>query len=231
MFSVFINNLNKKSHSFRSEMNCWFLVSGKPTGHSERFSAWSNSSEFWLCSLFRKSSGHPSSLRIGLINNKTLLLVMPSNIISICNPCGKNGKLVAKGMCKLCYQKYGAPFVVCKNCNKKKAHHGRGLCGGCYNKIYRYDRIKRSNIKRYHSIPYELWQDLTRECLICGFGKIVDLHHVDYNRCNNSRGNLIGLCPNHHKMVHTSQYKVLIEKQIATKLTKGARNIHYTNRF
>lgn len=41
------------------------------------------------------------------------------------------------------------------------------------------------------------------ECAICGFDKIVAIHHIDENKQNNNPTNLIPLCPNHHEMVHS----------------------------
>jgi len=59
--------------------------------------------------------------------------------------------------------------------------------------------------KRYHvGITYK---QLTKECIICGFNKVVGLHHIDENRKNNNSNNLIGLCPNHHQMYHNYRYR------------------------
>ena len=41
------------------------------------------------------------------------------------------------------------------------------------------------------------------ECVVCGFDKIVAVHHIDENKKNSDPGNLIPLCPNHHEMVHS----------------------------
>lgn len=46
------------------------------------------------------------------------------------------------------------------------------------------------------------YSELTKECAICGFKELVDLHHIDNNRENASIDNLIGLCPNHHFLIH-----------------------------
>ena len=53
------------------------------------------------------------------------------------------------------------------------------------------------------------------KCIICGFDKVVDVHHLDENNKNNSPDNLVPLCPNHHKMYHSIKYKqeVLAEIQ------------------
>jgi hypothetical protein len=40
-------------------------------------------------------------------------------------------------------------------------------------------------------------------CVVCGFDKIVAIHHIDENKNNNHPSNLIPLCPNHHGMVHS----------------------------
>jgi predicted HNH restriction endonuclease len=45
----------------------------------------------------------------------------------------------------------------------------------------------------------------------------VDLHHLDGNHDNNSKKNLIGLCPNHHKMIHMIEFKEEILKQLKQK--------------
>lgn len=45
-----------------------------------------------------------------------------------------------------------------------------------------------------------------RCCILCGFDKIVEVHHYDYNHHNNVPENLVPLCPNHHQMVH-SKYR------------------------
>ena len=80
-------------------------------------------------------------------------------------------------------------------------------CTNCYNKLYKYDSIKKHNIKKWHKIDLETHRKITEKCAICGFDKIVDLHHIDRNHENNSPENLVGLCPNHHKMTHMDNYR------------------------
>lgn len=74
---------------------------------------------------------------------------------------------------------------------------------------------------KQHGISLKLWRELTKKCFLCGFDKIVDLHHIDHNRENRSKKNLIGLCPNHHKMVHDMRFKEEIERQIREELAKS----------
>jgi len=52
-----------------------------------------------------------------------------------------------------------------------------------------------------------------KKCIICDEKKIVEVHHCDENKKNNSPDNLIPLCPTHHQYFH-SRYKYIIEDQI-----------------
>ncbi len=44
------------------------------------------------------------------------------------------------------------------------------------------------------------------KCVVCGFDKVLEVHHLDKNRDNNSKENLVPLCPNHHRMIHTPEF-------------------------
>ena len=85
--------------------------------------------------------------------------------------------------------------------------HAKGLCAGCYNFVFHLDKTKERNHRKNHNIDITTYKKITEKCFICGFNEIVDLHHIDENRENNSESNLIGLCPNHHKMIHDFRYK------------------------
>ena len=63
----------------------------------------------------------------------------------------------------------------------------------------------------YRRICFSVWE---RKCIICGFDKVVDVHHLDENHNNNDVRNLVPLCPNHHKMYHTTQYKQEVLQEI-----------------
>lgn len=56
------------------------------------------------------------------------------------------------------------------------------------------------NAKRYKTVAL---QHHKHKCVICGFDKVVAIHHIDENRQNNAPSNLIPLCPNHHEMYHS----------------------------
>ena len=51
------------------------------------------------------------------------------------------------------------------------------------------------------------------KCVVCGECKVIDVHHNDENKSNNSPQNLIPLCPTHHAYVHRG-YKDLVQDDI-----------------
>lgn len=63
------------------------------------------------------------------------------------------------------------------------------------------------NATNYRTIAFQHWKC---ECTICGFDKVVAVHHIDENHYNNDPKNLIPLCPNHHEMVHSKWYNEVI---------------------
>lgn len=141
----------------------------------------------------------------------------PNNELGLsvqCLNCEKQSKSIRikgahKGYCHTCYKKlfWKPKLIICKRCKREMIHQAHGLCMGCYNSVYHIEVIKASNTKRYHNISHELYKQVTKECVLCGFNKIVDLHHIDLNHDNNSADNLTGLCPNHHKMIHHRDYR------------------------
>ena len=73
------------------------------------------------------------------------------------------------------------------------------------------------NATHYKTIALQHWK---HECVICGFDKIVAIHHIDENHDNNDPQNLIPLCPNHHEMVHSrwkDEVVPLIEQAVECK--------------
>lgn len=125
-----------------------------------------------------------------------------------CPKCKKVTEHHGKGLCFNCYRKYAwvKKNIICKHCGRERPHKAKGMCDSCHVKVYHYDRIKNHNYKKVHNISPELYKKVTQQCIVCGFDKAVDLHHLDKNRKNNSEKNLIGLCPNHHKMIHNYKY-------------------------
>ncbi len=139
--------------------------------------------------------------------------------IKRCKNCGKETFEHSKGLCITCYKKliWKPKKIVCKICGKKRIHHAKGMCHNCANKILYYDHIKKHNYRKWHNIDLEVYKKLTKQCVICGFDKIVDLHHLDGDHKHNSQENLVALCPNHHKMIHMREFKESIMKTLERK--------------
>ena len=66
------------------------------------------------------------------------------------------------------------------------------------------------NASHYRTIGL---QHHDKKCAICGFDRIVAIHHIDEDKKNNNPKNLVPLCPNHHAMVH-SKWKFEIQPLI-----------------
>ncbi len=143
----------------------------------------------------------------------------------ICISCNLVKEIHAKKMCYACYRKHSwtPKIIICKRCKNKRPHHSKGLCPGCYNFVFHLEKAKQDNYKKYHKIPLELYKKVTKKCTLCNFDNIVELHHLDENKENSSETNLIGLCPNHHKMLHDFRFK----KGIVSQLRERGFNIPY----
>jgi hypothetical protein len=140
--------------------------------------------------------------------------------VIICSNCGKESIVKYSGsLCITCYKKlkWQPKKIVCVKCGKERIHHAKGMCHNCANKFLYYDSIKKHNYRKWHNIDLEVYKKITKSCVICGFDKAVDLHHLDKNKKNNSESNMIGLCPNHHKMIHMAEHKDEIIKILSEK--------------
>ena len=126
-----------------------------------------------------------------------------------CLNCKSEKEHHAKGLCYSCYKKlkWQPKIQSCKRCKRKIAIHAKGLCAGCYNYIFHLDKNRAYNQRKRNNISLKIYRQTTKTCVICNFDKIVDVHHIDANKNNNSPKNLIGLCPNHHRMIHNSNFR------------------------
>ena len=135
-----------------------------------------------------------------------------------CPKCGQRKEHHAKGLCKSCYKKQWVPkMIICKSCGRKRPHKAFGLCPGCHTRLHHYAEAKKANIKRYYGISMELYEKSTKKCVSCGFSKIVGLHHLDGDKKNTTPENLIGLCPNCHKMIHSYEFYEEIKDNLRKK--------------
>lgn len=135
-----------------------------------------------------------------------------------CKVCGERRIHACKGMCYSCYKKqYTAPLIVCKSCGRERPHKAFGLCQSCHIKLHHYDRVLASNAKKGFGLSLDEYQRLTERCELCGFDKIVELHHKDGDSKNNDRSNFLALCPNCHKMLHSHKYTDYIVNKLKEK--------------
>jgi len=152
----------------------------------------------------------------------------------ICKNCKKQVIPHAKGMCTTCYKKlaWKPKPKICKRCNRELPHHAKGFCAGCYNILFNLDHAKAHNYKKWHNLELETYKEITKQCFICNFEKIVELHHLDGKKENNSKENLIGLCPNHHKMIHNYKFKDEFLEEINNKRKQqGLKPVENTDIF
>jgi len=141
----------------------------------------------------------------------------------VCIHCKKerNTSLSGKseGLCRNCYKKliWKPKLIKCKRCERMLPHQAKGMCVGCYNSTFHIDKIKALNAKYYHNIDAETYKNLVEKCAICNFSKIIEIHHLDHNHNNSLPENMVGLCPNHHKMLHSKKYQSEIFKMLKEK--------------
>lgn len=138
----------------------------------------------------------------------------------ICSNCKKESFHHAKGLCYKCYKRttWKLKNGICINCNREQHISARGMCGTCYGKTFHRKSKEAYQARKLYGIDHDTWKQKTKSCVVCGFDKIVDLHHLDKNHENRNPGNLIGLCPNHHKMLHKSEHR---GKMLITLKEKG----------
>lgn len=145
-------------------------------------------------------------------------------VLGVCTNCKKEKKHIhesgkSQGLCKECYRKliWKRKLIKCRRCERMMPNQAFKLCTGCYNSVFHIEKVKARNKLLYHNIDYETYKKATAVCVICGFDKIVDLHHLDMNHKNNAIENLTGLCPNHHKMVHHRDFQKEVLQQLREK--------------
>src|SRR3989338_1255481 len=133
-----------------------------------------------------------------------------------CKNCGKEIVAASKGMCVTCYKRleWKPKKKICKRCGRERVLHAKGYCPGCYNFVFHLAKNREETYKKYHNISPELYRKKTQSCIICGFDSVVELHHLDENRANNLEGNLTGICPNHHKMMHHTNFRGEVVSQL-----------------
>ncbi len=167
-------------------------------------------------------------------------MVSGSGNVIICNVCEKEKFHMARGMCNACYLRWwkkknhpdrylSKKTAICELCKIEKVIVAKMKCNSCYLKFWKKQNNypknntqkynhraywKKWNIKNNYGLSLIEYKQLTKKCIICGFNKIVHLHHIDGNKKNYNKENFIGLCPNHHMMAHHYKWKLKINNLI-----------------
>ncbi len=105
------------------------------------------------------------------------------------------------------YQKIVKICPVCKTEFVTSAGHKKEktTCShGCSNTFFAEKRNLPERYKRYSTICFKKWP---KRCVLCGYTKIVSVHHIDENHKNNHIDNLVPLCMNCHEEIHHTLYK------------------------
>jgi len=115
------------------------------------------------------------------------------------------------------HRKYKLITKICPVCGKN-FESGEGdprekqTCShSCSNTYFSHLRNKPERHTNYRTICFKSWK---KECIVCGFEKVVEVHHIDHNHSNNDRHNLVPVCPNHHQMLHTNKWAEETKQEI-----------------
>ena len=106
------------------------------------------------------------------------------------------------------YKRIDKICPVCESIFEVKENHPREktVCSrACSNSYFRsgenHPNYKENSSRRQH----KLLKESIGKCTKCGYDKIIavlQIHHIDRDRCNNSRDNLEVLCPTCHVEIH-----------------------------
>jgi 5-methylcytosine-specific restriction endonuclease McrA len=114
------------------------------------------------------------------------------------------------------YEVVTKPCPVCgKTFETRKGHkREKTTCShSCSNTFFAEKRNIPSRYKNYKTICFKKWP---KKCLVCGYSKIVSVHHLDENHSNNNPDNLIPLCMNCHEEIHHTLYKHEVLNKVET---------------
>ena len=113
--------------------------------------------------------------------------------------------------------------INCKNCKKEfeKKEYNQFFCKDkCLNEYY----VNKNQIKGNRKLRIRPWllkyggcladyNNLKKSCVICGWDKVIHIHHIIQVKDggNSELNNLVGLCPNHHTLIHTNKVDLIKE--------------------
>ena len=129
--------------------------------------------------------------------------------------------------CPVCNSKFETKIYP--NAKTKRKQDGNITCSAsCSNTMFRSDENNGNYISgkcSYRQRAFRIWK---RKCAICNWDVLVEIHHIDLNRNNNIKENLIPLCPNHHTLTQLSKNdrrRIRIEKEMHKIITNKFQRI------
>lgn len=100
-------------------------------------------------------------------------------------------------------------YFCCKSCSKSQGGKAKA------------QRLEDSNNMTYTSVARRNHEN---KCIVCGFDKILEVHHVNENHDDNRADNLVFLCPSHHRLYH-SRYKYEVVPHIKEYLERWKNRV------
>lgn len=110
----------------------------------------------------------------------------------------------------------------CPVCGKefKKARKEQTTCSkSCSNTYFRSGENHPSFKTGEASYRIKSIKHYGHKCLVCDEENVIEVHHIDENRHNNSIDNIIPLCPTHHRYMHSASNKKLIIDKIVSSIS------------
>ena len=64
----------------------------------------------------------------------------------------------------------------------------------------------------YRQLAFDSYEE-PHTCVVCGFGipDVLQVAHLDHRRSNNTKGNLVILCPNCHRMYDLGLFRIFLK--------------------
>lgn len=167
------------------------------------------------CPVIRKKNSESAK-------KKNKFTVNANTLRKECEFCGKSSTACGIGKHKnYCYLN-PKNLRLCLVCNQpvKDYKHTKTCSHACSNTYFRTgpDNPNWKEGGHFSSYRTTCFHYYGRKCSVCDETNVVMVHHIDKNKNNNTKENLIPLCPTHHYYLHYG-FEHLIKNKIEKYLT------------